>query len=98
MLKIGTYQSPSDDRPSRVFGTAKLEQIRKGAKGARGLQGGGSAPFMIGTGRPEGLGVQPPIIVFDGGHGAQQLVSHRKLNSGFAMAFYRRNGSNFVLG
>jgi hypothetical protein len=29
--------------------------------------------------------VQPPIIVSDGGRGAQQLFSHRKLNSGFAI-------------
>ena len=27
----------------------------------------------------------------DGGRGAQQLFSHRKLNSGFAIAFYRLN-------
>jgi len=34
-LRKGYPQSSSDDRPGRVFGTAKLEQIRKGAKGAR---------------------------------------------------------------
>ena len=38
-MKIGTNQFASANRPGRVFGTAKLEQIRKGAKGGGFVRG-----------------------------------------------------------
>src|SRR5574344_126373 len=49
-------QSSSDDRPGRVFETAKLEQIRKGAKGARVW--GRSLQYNIGR-APRNRGIYP---------------------------------------
>jgi hypothetical protein len=44
LAENGTNQFASANRPGRVFGTAKLEQIRKGAKGG-GF--GGATPNSI---------------------------------------------------
>jgi hypothetical protein len=49
-------QSSSDDRPGRVFETAKLEQIWKGAKGARVW--GRSLQYNIGR-APRNRGIYP---------------------------------------
>jgi hypothetical protein len=49
-------QSSSDDRPGRVFETAKLEQIRKGANGARVW--GRSFQYNIGR-APRNRGIYP---------------------------------------